>query len=132
MMKKNQGFTLVELMIVVAIIGILAAVGYPSYQSSVMKSQRADAIDALLVETGRIEEYYLINDTYNNTATPFAVANGGVSQEGFYTITVSGVTNFAYLLTATRTPATDPDCLTLTLDQLGVKAATGASPASCW
>ncbi len=64
MKQTNKGFTLIELMIVVAIIGILAGVAYPSYTSYVKKANRADAIDSLLLLSGRMEEFYMNNDTY--------------------------------------------------------------------
>lgn len=128
MKNINRGFTLIELMIVIAIIGILAAVGYPSYASYVKKAQRADAIHALLVESGRLEEFYLNADTYAG----FAVASAD-SPEGFYKIELTGdATAFVYLLTATRTPANDPGCVTFTYDQRGVKAATGTEAVDCW
>lgn len=127
-MKNNKGFTLVELMIVVLIIGILGAVGYPAFGEYVKVAKRADAIDTLLTEQGRMESFYLNNDTYVGAAVASAT-----SPEGYYTVAVSGQTAFAYLLTATRSPASDdPECLTLTLNQLGVKGATGSDAANCW
>ena len=127
MKNSNTGFTLIELMIVIAIIGILAAVGYPAYANYVKKAQRADAMHALLTESGRLEEFYLNNDTYLNAAVL-----SGTSPEGYYNIAVSGTTAYAYLLTATRTPANDLGCLTLTYDQRGVKGATGSDADYCW
>ena len=127
-MKNNKGFTLVELMIVIAIIGILGAVGYPAYTDSVKRGKRADGIDALLKQAARMEEFYMNNDTYED-ASLFSAT----SKEGFYTIAVSDDTAFAYTITATRTPASaDPECLTLTLDHMGVHTATGSDAASCW
>lgn len=124
--RKTKGFTLIELMIVIAIIGILAAVGYPSYQDSVRKANRADAISALLAEAGRIEEFYMNNDTY----TAAAVANA-VSPEGLYNMSVTvPAGGFSYTLTATPI-SSDPQCTTLTLDSLGQKGSTPVG-STCW
>jgi len=132
---KNRGFTLLEIMIVVAIIGVLAAVGYPSYQQSVKKAQCADGIDSLLSLSGRMEEFYNISDSYNG-ATVGASGTVGSNQtsEGLYTLAVATATNFVYTLTATPNDTTQK---TLTLDSLGVKtesggAATGGVAVSCW
>ena len=127
-MKKLRGFTLVELMIVIAIVGILAAVGYPAYTSSVKKGNRADGIDSLLSLAGRMEEYYLNNDTYVGAT----VANAN-SSDGLYTLEISAADGFTYTLTATPVTA-DADCGNLTLNSLGQKGVTaaGATVDSCW
>ena len=126
MNTKNKGFTLIELLIVVAIIGILGAVGYPAYTSSVKKANRADGIDSLLSLAGRMETYYLNNDTYAGAT----VANA-TSSDGLYTLSISSATAFSYKLAAAPT-FSDPECGTLTLDSQGNKGATGTSPDNCW
>ncbi|HED33083.1 MAG TPA: prepilin-type N-terminal cleavage/methylation domain-containing protein [Gammaproteobacteria bacterium] len=132
MKQHNKGFTLMELMIVVAIMGILAAVGYPAYTNSVKKAQCADAIDSLLSLAGRMEEFYMNDDTYANAT----VANAS-SSEGLYTLAIDSADAFKYTISATPVDTTQK---TLTLDSLGQKAesggASGASggavAASCW
>ena len=62
------GFTLIELMITVAIIGILSAIAYPSYESYVRKSRRVDAKNALLDLASRQERYFSVNNKYSTTA----------------------------------------------------------------
>jgi len=68
-MKKKQGFTLIELMIVVAIIGILAGIAYPSYQDSVRKSRRADAKGALLGFANAMERHFTETNSYCGAGT---------------------------------------------------------------
>jgi len=126
MKKNNRGFTLVELMIVIAIIGILASVAYPSYTSYVKKANRADAIDSLLSLSGRMEEYYMNNDTYAG-----ATVASATSSDGLYTLAITSATAFAYTLTATPVGA-DAECTTLTYNSLGQKGATGTDAANCW
>ena len=126
-MKTTKGFTLVELMIGVAIVGILGAVGYPAYGEYVKMAKRSDAMRALLSEERRLEEFYLNNDTYKG----FAVASA-TSPQGYYKIKISDETAFVYLLTATRDPADDDDCKTFTYNQLGEKKATGSDKDNCW
>jgi type IV pilus assembly protein PilE len=134
-MKKNKaGFTLVELMIVIAIIGILAAVGYPAYTSSVKKANRADAIDSLLSLSGRMEEYYMNNDSYvGATINVDGTGTVGSSQtsDNLFTLSITAATAFSYSLTATPKTA-DAECSTLTYDSLGKKGATGTAAADCW
>ena len=126
MKKYNKGFTLVELMIVIAIIGILGSVAYPSYLSHVKKANRADGIDSLLALAGRMEEYYMNNDTYVDAT----VANA-TSSEGLYTLSITTATAFAYTITATPVGG-DSYCGNLTLNSLGVKGVSAGTVAECW
>jgi type IV pilus assembly protein PilE len=133
-MKHNiKGFTLVELMIVVAIIGILAAVAYPAYTNAVKKANRADGMDSLLSLASRMEEYYMNNDTYVG-ATINAAGTGTVgsnqTSESMYTLSITAATAFAYTLTATPVTA-DAECGNLILNSLGQKTASTGS-AACW
>ena len=133
MRQRNKGFTLIELMIVVAIIGILGAVGYPSYVKSVQKGQRADAVDSLLSLAGRMEEYYMVNDTYVG-ATIKANGSGTVgsnkTSEDLYTLAITRAEDFYYRLRA-KPKTADTDCGNLILDSTGKKtASTGAT--DCW
>lgn len=132
-MKNIRGFTLIELMIVIAIIGILAGVGYPAYTNAVMKGNRADAIDSLLSLAGRMEEFYMNNDTYVGT-TINAAGTGTVgsnkTSDDLYTLSIAATDAFSYTLNATP-KGTDTECGTLILNSLGQKtASTGA--ADCW
>jgi len=134
MKKNNKGFTLVELMIVIAILGILGSVAYPSYLSHVKKANRADGIDSLLALAGRMEEYYMNNDTYVG-ATVNAAGTGTVgsnkTSDDLYTLSITSATAIAYSLAATP-KAGDPDCGNLTLDSLGQKGVSAGSVAACW
>ena len=143
-MKKQQGFTLIELMIVVAAIGILAAIAYPSYQDSVRKTRRADAKTSLLDLAQQFERCFTINGQYSTDppGPPGAVVQtcalvnpaGALqpnfinSNRGYYTIAV--VVRAAppgFTLTATPGRA-DADCATLTLTNTGVRGPA----AGCW
>jgi len=130
MKTRVKGFTLLELMIVVAIIGILGAVGYPSYMKSVKKGQRADAIDSLLELAGSMEEYYMQNDTYTG-ATISNTTKKSKSSEGLYKLSIPVKQDFYYKIRATPVTA-DTDCGKLQLDSTGKKFKSGILTVSDW
>lgn len=140
-MKLQKGFTLIELFVTVAIIGILAAIAYPSYTRYVIKSNRSAAESFMLTVANKQEQYMLDARQYAND--PGALTTLGLSLpsgvSGNYTFTVvanNAATPPSYTITAlpAGTQANgDTTCINLTLDQTGLKGISGPGPLSaCW
>lgn len=134
-MKKQYGLTLIELVIAMAIVGILTAIAWPYYDRLSRKQYRSEAIIALTEQANAQEAYK--NDTGNFTTTPRAMASSptdGFSSRKKYTISVNttcaaGEGESCYKVTALAqgTQAADTACTTITLDHLGRKL-----PKECW
>jgi type IV pilus assembly protein PilE len=137
---RQAGFTLIELMITVAIVGILATIANVSYKAQIQKSRRTDARTALLDIAGREEKLYSTTNAYSATPSDIGYAAVGTPYpinltNGYYQVSVVVPTPVTYTITATpiNTQAPDPVCLTLTLDQTGLQGSTGTGTApTCW
>ena len=144
MRKKNSGFTLIELMIVVAIIGILSVIAFNSYTEQVRKAKRAEGKAALLAAAQRLERFATNNGRY-----PPDLATANISDKSSkddparspYIISLAagatGDITTSWVLTATQSSYfTDPRCGNLTFDNLGQKnvsiTPTAANIAYCW
>lgn len=145
-MKRMAGFTLIELMIVVAIIAVLASIAIPSYQNYVQKSNRAVARGALLEIAGRQEQFFVNNNQYATLLTQLGYdattvgfsseSEAGTAGSGVYNVSFSGTptaTTFTVQAVPTNQQTGDTTCGTLTLNHLGVKTESGSGSVSdCW
>ena len=148
----SKGFTLIELVVAIVIVGILAAIAIPAYSTYVAKAHRTDAKTALLDMASLEERFFSTNNNYSQTpsdlgytgALPFPVGSG------YYNITVltvvaavapSGTPNgtpATYTITASAVgnqATADPSCATFTINSNGQQTATGTDPQAstdCW
>ncbi|MFT5032647.1 MAG: type IV pilus assembly protein PilE [Bacteroidia bacterium] len=139
-MCHTKGFTLIELMITVAIVALLAGIAYPSYVAQVAKAKRADAASTLMTGAQALERYYSSNGRYLDAAdTLAAVFPSQVPENGtaYYTIAASASSANAFTLRATRAGAMVGDpCGNLQINSAGVLSldSNNASHdvAACW
>ncbi len=152
-MKKQNGVTLVELMVVVMVIGILSAIAYPSYQKYARRTNRVMAKTVMMEVQSREESYFSDRKRYADdltklsypAATTFYITNTGdtsasTSGTAIYSITLSattatgasGPTSYSIAAAPLNTQTRDTDCGTLTLKSTGKKIASGNAGADCW
>lgn len=134
--SHNVGFTLIELMVAVAIVGLLAAIAYPSYTSYVQRAARGDAKGALTELSQFMERTYTENGTYMpggvNPALPYTQSPKTGTAKYTLSISASGTNTYTLQAHPVGTMAGDP-CGDLTLDNTGAKVASGGlGSIACW
>lgn len=139
--KSDNGFTLIEILIVVAILGVLAAIALPAYENNVLRSGRAEAKGELMIVASDLERYFSTNNAFIADATPLVTTDGTnttrSTENDLYDITVAagGTGNIAtsFIATATaKNSQTGDACTTLTISNTGVRGATGDTADECW
>ena len=142
-MRGIRGFTLVELMIVVLIVGILTSIAVPGYRSYVLRVNRTDAKVGLTAAAQVLERCYTRDNTYIKPAAstcdpglPYTVPREATAASATYTISATRLTASDFVLQATRANAQtdDADCGDFTLNAQGTKAVIGGvkTAGECW
>lgn len=137
--RRTAGVTLAELLIVIAIVGILAAVAIPAYQRYLLEAHRTDAVSLLLEGASAEQRYYTTNNSYttNLQALGFPLnSQGGVSStNGYYSMTATSSGPESFTLTAAPQggQTADTGCGSFVINMLGEESVTGTDSAQhCW
>ena len=132
-----RGFSLIEMMIVVAILAIVTTWAYSSYRETVIKSHRAEGIGELLIIADRMERHYINRGTYAGASlgTSSTDVHRASSENGYYDFDIPTATTIVFTITATPqdNQANDTKCGTFTYNSIGTKTASGTLPDDkCW
>lgn len=132
-MNANKGFTLIELMIVVAIVAILAAIALPAYNDYLMRGKIAEAFSTLASQRSKLEQHYLDNRTYAGACAATSVAPLPTGKYFTYTCPALTATTF----TVSAAGKNGADGFTFTINQANVQATTAApsgwgTSTTCW
>ena len=137
MQRQNKGFTLIELVVAIAIVAILATIAYPSYMGQVVKARRSAGAACLMEQAQFMERYYSTNMGYAGAALPNTACEADLN--GHYVIAFSaGPDATSYTLAATpqgQQAARDAQCGTMSVNERGTKSVSGsnsATPSSCF
>ena len=133
---RSAGYSLMELLITVAIIAIIAAVAMPNYQQHVLRSHRGDAMTALLRIAAQQEKFYLQNNTYTGS---LADVNTLTTEAGYYQLSIDAADTDTFTATATaiagKAQESDADCQTFSITAEGTRTASGGGSDTsdvCW
>ncbi|MFP3426138.1 type IV pilin protein [Pseudoalteromonas sp. SIMBA_162] len=136
-MNKQRGFTLIELMIAVAIVGIIAAVAVPNYTEYVKRASRAEAAAALLDTANKQEQFFVDNREYTETFADLGLQDK--TENGHFELSIDVVDGNAFTIKAKPIGGAvkgDNDCKELSVTDTGLKGAKGAKGNSdidyCW
>lgn len=135
MKSSNYGFTLIEVMIAVAVVAIIASIAFPAYRDQLEKGRRADGKALLTNMTQQLERCYTKFGRYNNAGCSVQNGDSINSEDAFYSVNVAGVAATTYSLTAVPqgVQAADTTCANLTIDQAGQQTYSGTGVVSqCW
>ena len=136
LMHTMRGITLIELMIVIVVIGILAAIAYPNYREFAARAKRNEAKAALLQIATNQERFYLQNNTYtcDMTRLGFPVSDDFVTESGTYTVDISSCTadNFVAVADYIPTDSEEGKCNIFQINGRNVKTSLPDPPGDCW
>jgi len=136
--QRPAGFTLIELMITVALLAIITTISVSSYRQYMIRANRTDAAAILLRIAAAQERWFLDNNQYSDDPSDAELRIGTLSERGYYTVTIERDANPAAGYTAKATPvagsrqSSDSDCQEMSIDETGLRESSPGGINVCW